>query len=61
MLGLFLLVTLLAHQFLQSTEMPICTAAWSDRNRLPTFSDTLAVVRQQCQPATLFGSIARKS
>jgi hypothetical protein len=45
LLGLFSLVTLLAHQLTQENRLPIRQAAWYVK-RLPTFSDALAVVRQ---------------
>lgn len=52
LLGLFSLVTLCAHQLLQGQEMPVRQAAWYAK-ALPTFSDTLAFVRQQLWPATI--------
>ena len=45
LLGLFSLVTLLAHRLTQQDQLPIRQAAWYVK-RLPTFSDALAVVRQ---------------
>lgn len=54
LLGLFSLVTLLAHQFLQGQELPIHSAAWYTSKRLPTFSDTLAFVRLKLWPTALF-------
>ncbi len=45
LLGLFSLVTLLAHRLTQRHRLPIRQAAWYVK-RLPTFSDALAVVRQ---------------
>ena len=44
-LGLFSLVTLLAHRLTQHGQLPVRQAAWYVK-RLPTFSDALAVVRQ---------------
>lgn len=44
LLGLFSLVTLLAHQSVKRRKLPIRQAAWYTK-RLPTFSDALAVVR----------------
>jgi hypothetical protein len=44
-LGLFSLVTLLAHQLAKAGELPVRQAAWYQKT-LPTFSDALAVVRQ---------------
>ena len=52
LLGLFSLVTVSAHQLLQGQPLPVRQAAWY-RKALPTFSDTLAFVRQQLWPATL--------
>jgi hypothetical protein len=52
LLGLFSLVTLLAHQLLQEREMPVRQAAWYQK-RVATFSDTLAFVRQQLWPVSI--------
>lgn len=52
LLGLFSLVSLFAHQLLQGQAMPVRQAAWYTK-ALPTFSDTLAFVRQQLWPATI--------
>jgi hypothetical protein len=52
LLGLFSLVTLFAHQVLQGREMPVRQAAWYAK-ALPTFSDTLAFVRQQLWPVSI--------
>jgi len=52
LLGLFALVTVLAHGLLQGQELPARTAAWYSKP-LPTFSDTLALVRQQLWPVTI--------
>jgi hypothetical protein len=46
LLGLFSLVTLLAHQVGQSEPLPVREAAWYVKPR-PTFSDALAAVRYQ--------------
>jgi len=46
LLGLFSLVTLLAHQSTINQTLPIRQAAWYAKS-LPTFSDALAVVRQR--------------
>jgi hypothetical protein len=43
---LFSLVTLFAQHLLQGQAMPVRQAAWYTKE-LPTFSDTLAFVRQQ--------------
>lgn len=52
LLGLFSLVTLFAHDLLQGREMPVRQAAWYTK-ALPTFSDTLAFVRQQLWPVSI--------
>jgi hypothetical protein len=50
LLGLFSLVTLGAHPLLGDPSFPVRQAAW-DANALPTFSDTLALVRQHVWPS----------
>lgn len=45
LLGLVSLVTLFAHHLLQNRKIPVRQAAWYNK-ALPTFSDTLAFVRQ---------------
>ncbi len=45
LLGLFSLVTLLAHRSVKRGKLPVRQAAWYVK-RLPTFSDALGVVRQ---------------
>ncbi len=52
LLGLFSLVSLFAHHLLQGREMPVRHAAWYSK-ALPTFSDTLAFVRQQLWPVSI--------
>jgi hypothetical protein len=52
LLGLFSLVTLFAHQLLQGKELAAREAAWYHKP-LPTFSDTLAMVRQQLWPISI--------
>jgi hypothetical protein len=52
LLGLFSLITLFAHQLLQGQEMPVRQAAWYQK-AVPTFSDTLALVRQQLWPVNI--------
>ena len=49
LLGLFSLVSLFAHQLLQGKPVAARQAAWYQK-ALPTFSDTLALVRQQLWP-----------
>jgi hypothetical protein len=46
LLGLFSLVTLLAHQLAETEPLPVRQAAWYVKQR-PTFSDALAAVRYQ--------------
>lgn len=53
LLGLFSLVTLLAHQLLQGADLPPRQTAWYPKQQA-TFSDTLAFVRAQLWPTTLF-------
>ncbi len=53
LLGLFSLVTLLAHHHLQRQTFPLRTAAWYTKP-LPTFIDALALVRQQVWPVQVF-------
>lgn len=53
LLGLFSLVTLFAHELLQGEELPARRAAWYTK-AVPTFSDTLAFVRQHLWPQAFF-------
>jgi len=53
LLALFWLVTLFAHQLLHGQPLPPRQAAWYSK-QLATFSDTLAFVRAQLWPSTLF-------
>jgi hypothetical protein len=52
LLGLFSLITLFAHQLLQERALPVRQAAWYSKT-VPTFSDTLAFVRQQLWPVSI--------
>jgi hypothetical protein len=52
-LGLYSLVTLVATQILQATQIPIRTAAWYAKKHA-TFSDTLALVRRHLWSAYHF-------
>ncbi len=52
LLGLFALVTVLAHGLLQGQELPARSAAWYSKP-LPTFCDTLALVREQLWPVSI--------
>ena len=51
LLGLFSLVTVFAHQLLQGQALPVRQAAWYTKT-LPTFVDTLALVRLHLWPVT---------
>jgi hypothetical protein len=53
LLALFSLVTIFAQQLLDDHPFPVRQAAWYSKT-LPTFSDTLAFVRQHLWPATFF-------
>jgi len=53
LLGLFSLVTLLAHRSTHRGELPIRQAAWYEKP-LPTFSDALAIVRYHLWQETSF-------
>ncbi len=53
LLGLFSLVTIFAQQLLQGQAFPVRQAAWYSKT-LPTFSDTLADLRQHLWPTTFF-------
>ncbi|GHO81508.1 hypothetical protein KSD_92790 [Ktedonobacter sp. SOSP1-85] len=53
LLGLFSLVTVFAQQLLEEQVFPVRQAAWY-RKSLPTFSDTLALVRQHLWPSAYF-------
>jgi hypothetical protein len=52
LLGLFSLVTLFAEARLDGQPLPVRQAAWYAKSA-PTFSDTLAFVRQQLWPVTV--------
>jgi DDE superfamily endonuclease len=53
LLGLFSLITIFAQQLLQDQAFPVRQAAWYTK-ALPTFSDTLAFVRQHLWPSAFF-------
>ncbi len=59
LLGLFSLVTLFAQHLLDGQAFPVRQAAWYSK-ALPTFSDTLAFVRQHLWPSTLFSVSSRE-
>jgi hypothetical protein len=52
LLGLFSLVTLLAHQLLQGRDLPARQAAWYTKTQ-PTFVETLALVRRHLWPVPI--------
>jgi hypothetical protein len=52
LLGLFSLVTLLAHYLLHGQPLPVRKAAWYQKTQ-PTFSDTLAFVRLTLWPVSI--------
>jgi hypothetical protein len=55
LLGFFALVTLFARARLDGQPLPVRQAAWYAKT-VPTFSDTLAFVRQQLWPVTVFST-----
>ena len=55
LLGLFSLVTLVAQARLDGRPLPVRQAAWYAKSA-PTFSDTLACVRHQLWPVTVFST-----
>ncbi len=60
LLGLFSLITLLAHRSRQRGKLPVRQAAWYTK-RLPTLSDTMAVARSQLWQAMSFHSSLPKT
>jgi hypothetical protein len=52
LLGLFSLITLFAHQLLQGRVLSVRQATWYQK-ALPTFSDTLALVRRELWPVSI--------
>lgn len=57
LLGLFSLVTLMAHQHAKRRKLPIRQTAWYPKTQ-PTFSDALALVRRQIWQHECFPSVA---
>jgi hypothetical protein len=55
LLGLFSLVALFAQARLDGQKLPVRQAAWYAK-AAPTFSDTLAFIRQQLWPVTVFST-----
>lgn len=60
LLGLFSLVTVFAQQLLEGQPFPVRQAAWYSKS-LPTFSDTLAFVRQHLWPSSFFSVSSTKA
>lgn len=58
LLGLFSLVTLLAHQAARRGKLPVRQAAWYVKST-PTFADALAIVRQTLWQHVLFSMCQR--
>jgi hypothetical protein len=58
LLALFSLVTIFAQQMLDGQPFPVRQTAWYAK-ALPTFSDTLAFVRQHLWPSTFFSVSSR--
>jgi hypothetical protein len=60
LLGLFSLVTLMAHHLQTQHPMPIPQTAWYSKS-LPTFSDAIACVRRSLWSARLFSTSFKRS
>jgi len=60
LLGLFSIVTLLAHQQKAQVSASVRITAWYDKPR-PTFSDTLALVRKELWAQEIFCGSSRQS
>ena len=60
LLGLFSLVTIFAQQLLEGQAFPVRQAAWYTK-ALPTFSDTLALVRQHLWPSAFFSVSSKET
>ena len=60
LLGLFSLVTLLAHHLTEGAELPVRTAAWYSKTEA-TFADALALVRQQLWSTMKFTNSAAQT
>jgi hypothetical protein len=56
LLGLFSLITLLAHQLTQDQPLPVRTAAWYQKQEA-TFSDAIALVRRYLWMETEFANL----
>jgi hypothetical protein len=60
LLGLFSIVTLLAHQLNERQKLTVRQAAWYRKKR-PTFSDAIAAVRRELWECALFTTCTPKS
>ncbi|MCL4487148.1 MAG: hypothetical protein M1570_03340, partial [Chloroflexi bacterium] len=60
LLGLFSLITLLAHQSVKRGRLPVRRTAWYAKP-VPTFSDALALVRRGLWQHLLFCTSQRES
>jgi hypothetical protein len=60
LLGLFSIVTLLAHQLHERQGLPVRQAAWYRKKR-PTFSDAIAAVRRELWECSLFTTRSPKT
>ena len=60
LLGMFSIVTLLAHQLNERQKLKVRQAAWY-RKRQPTFSDALAAVRRELWECAVFTTCTPKS
>jgi hypothetical protein len=60
LLGLFSIVTLLAHQLNERQKLSVRQAAWYRKKR-PTFSDAMAAVRRELWECALFTTCTPKS
>ncbi len=60
LLGLFSLITLLAHRLTEGTPLPVRTAAWYTKTEA-TFADVIAVVRQHLWSTVKFPTSTAKS
>jgi hypothetical protein len=60
LLGLFSLVTLMAHQCVTRGRLPVRRTAWYAK-RVATFSDALAIVRKELWQHLLFSPSTRQS
>ena len=60
LLGLFSIITLLAHRLARNGKLPVRQAAWYSKTQ-PTFSDAIAAVREQIwRPMNFFTSVSQR-